>query len=193
MLNPCPSPRSSHERGREAALFPPPLFRCITTLIAMESLREGIGAAPIATAVAVTVVSYGVWWRWSESRRVRNFVRGSSSGVNSSILPSPMPALPRWCGFAGGHTLLMKTGKVRFSRPLVLLALVPVVLRLASLCGKFADELARNISSSSVTHLTKWYQGGVLLPLLSILKAFAYLLKTIYERGSNSRTDALGL
>ena len=129
MLNPCPSPRLSHERGREAALFSPPLFRCITTLIAMESLREGIGAAPVATAVAVTVVSYGVWWRWSESRRVRNFVRGSSSGVNSSILPSPMPALPRWCGFAGGHTLLMKTGKVRFSRPLVLLALVPVVLR----------------------------------------------------------------
>eukprot|EP00903_Cladosiphon_okamuranus_P016174 g14925.t1 len=74
----------------------------------MEYLHEGKGAASIAATVAVTVVSYALWWRWSESRRVRNFVRGS--GGNSQ-LPSPMPVLPRWWGFLGGHTLLVRSGK----------------------------------------------------------------------------------
>eukprot|EP00752_Nemacystus_decipiens_P014607 g13007.t1 len=74
---------------------------------AMESFHDGVGAAAIGTAIAIALAF--VWWRRSESIRVQNFVRGS--GGQGCSLPSPMPALPRWCGFAGGHTLNMETGK----------------------------------------------------------------------------------
>jgi len=67
----------------------------------------GEEAASIATALGIAVVSYFYWWKWSEARRRQRFKRGSGS------LPSPMPVLPRWCGFVGGHTLLLEAGKVR--------------------------------------------------------------------------------
>ena len=66
-------------------------------------------AANVATALAIAACSYYFWWKWSEANRMRRFVRGSGS------LPSPMPALPRWCGFVGGHTFSLKSGKVRDS------------------------------------------------------------------------------
>ena len=62
----------------------------------------------VATAIALgtaTAAGY-LWWRWLESARRRKFVRGSSK------LPSPMPALPNWFGFVGGHTLVFKLGHV---------------------------------------------------------------------------------
>ncbi|CAM9660900.1 unnamed protein product [Pylaiella littoralis] len=67
---------------------------------------EGAAAASVATTLAVTVLSY-LWWKRSENARARNFVRGGPG----STLPSPVPALPRWCGFVGGHTMLIKKGK----------------------------------------------------------------------------------
>lgn len=86
-----------------------------STSLMMGSLNEGVGVGPasIATATAIAALSYFAWWRWSESMRARSFVRGSSSGGNISSLPSPMPALPRWCGFIGGHTFALKEGQVR--------------------------------------------------------------------------------
>lgn len=66
-------------------------------------------------ATAAVAASYYVWWRWSEASRRREFVRGSSA------LPSPMPLLPTWFGFFGGHTLRLEEGKVRgTSLPVVL-------------------------------------------------------------------------
>ncbi|CBN79213.1 cytochrome P450 [Ectocarpus siliculosus] len=59
--------------------------------------------------LAWVALSYYWWWRSSEAARVKNFVRSHSSSDGS--LPSPMPALPRWCGFIGGHTLVMQPGE----------------------------------------------------------------------------------
>lgn len=59
-----------------------------------------------AAAGAAVAASYYVWWRWSEASRRREFVRGSGA------LPSPMPLLPRWFGFVGGHTLCLEEGQV---------------------------------------------------------------------------------
>jgi len=57
----------------------------------------------LATAVALALASYFLWWRWLQRLE---FLRSSSR------LPSPLAALPRWFGFIGGHSLLMKPGKV---------------------------------------------------------------------------------
>ncbi len=72
-------------------------------------MHAGEDAAKVATALVVAAVGSYYWWKWSEANRRR--YRG-----RSGCLPSPMPALPRWCGFLGGHALLLQSGKVRDPR-----------------------------------------------------------------------------
>ncbi|CAN0228567.1 unnamed protein product [Pylaiella littoralis] len=68
--------------------------------------------ANVATLVLATVstATYYVCWRWSESARVRRMTKSGRAG--SSSLPSPVPVLPRWLPFVGGHTLQMKSDKL---------------------------------------------------------------------------------
>ncbi|CAM9310328.1 unnamed protein product [Ascophyllum nodosum] len=54
--------------------------------------------------MAVTML----WWRSAEATRVRKIVRRDGS----QILPTPVPFLPRWLGFFGGHTLLIDPPKL---------------------------------------------------------------------------------
>ena len=76
------------------------------------SMREIRVATAIALGTATAAGSY-MWWRWLEFARRKKFVRGSSK------LPSPMPALPNWFGFVGGHTLVFKLGHVSTAAVLV--------------------------------------------------------------------------
>lgn len=64
---------------------------------------------------AVVVVSGLTWYvcsRWSKAVRVRRAAESGRAG--SSSLPSPVPVLPTWLGFLGGHTLQMETEKVTY-------------------------------------------------------------------------------
>ncbi|CAN0309951.1 unnamed protein product, partial [Ascophyllum nodosum] len=45
----------------------------------------------------------------AEAARVR---KTKTSRDGSQILPSPVPVLPRWLGFLGGHTLLINISKM---------------------------------------------------------------------------------
>lgn len=59
------------------------------------------------TILALIGSQYIMWRSWEESR-ARKHVR-----VPGGRLPSPVPALPKWLGFIGGHTLLVKPTGVR--------------------------------------------------------------------------------
>ena len=61
-------------------------------------------AVAVIAVMAVTML----WWRSAEATRVRKIVRRDGS----QILPTPVPFLPRWLGFFGGHTLLIDPPKV---------------------------------------------------------------------------------
>ena len=63
-------------------------------------------AALVTTTLAVLTL---LWWRSAEAARVR---KTKTSRDGSQILPSPVPVLPRWLGFLGGHTLLINISKV---------------------------------------------------------------------------------
>ena len=63
-------------------------------------------AALVTITLAVLTL---LWWRSAEAARVR---KTKTSRDGSQILPSPVPVLPRWLGFLGGHTLLLNISKV---------------------------------------------------------------------------------
>ena len=63
-------------------------------------------AALVTTTLAVLTL---LWWRSAEAARVR---KTKTSRGGSQVLPSPVPVLPRWLGFLGGHTLLINISKV---------------------------------------------------------------------------------
>ena len=63
-------------------------------------------AALVTKTLAVLTL---LWWRSAEAARVR---KTKTRRDGSQILPSPIPVLPRWLGFLGGHTLLIKIPKV---------------------------------------------------------------------------------
>lgn len=75
-------------------------------LVDMTALK----ALSLTTAVFVTLVaaflSYLWWWKWTRNRKG---FRGAGTG---HVLPSPVPALPAWMGYFGGHTLLIRPEKV---------------------------------------------------------------------------------
>lgn len=83
------------EVGAAASATYPPLLLCYRALLA---------------TLSVVALGY-VWWRSSEATRVRKII-GTTSRSSSSCLPSPVPFLPRWCGFIGGHTLNISPPKV---------------------------------------------------------------------------------
>lgn len=74
-------------------------------LIPSAGLLSFIGAS--TGVLAVTILAY-TSWKSLESARVRQIVRNDAGGT----LPMPAPLLPKWCGFVGGHTLLIKPSKV---------------------------------------------------------------------------------
>lgn len=76
---------------------------------AFDDLELGANVATVALAV-VSIVTYYLCWRWSETSRLRRMAKGRLLG--SSTLPSPIPLLPRWIPFIGGHTLQMKRREV---------------------------------------------------------------------------------
>lgn len=55
----------------------------------------------MAAVISLTLL----WWRRVEAARIRKLVRRD----DSQILPTPVPALPRWLGVLGGHTLLVNS------------------------------------------------------------------------------------
>ncbi|CAN0418983.1 unnamed protein product, partial [Ascophyllum nodosum] len=63
-------------------------------------------AALVTITLAVLTL---LWWRSAEAARVR---KTKTSRDGSQILPSPVPVLPRWLGFLGGHTLLLNISKI---------------------------------------------------------------------------------
>lgn len=74
-----------------------------------QDVKLGANAATLALVV-VSTGTYYVCWRWSEFARVRRMAKSGRAG--SSSLPSPVPVLPRWLPFAGGHTLQLESEKV---------------------------------------------------------------------------------
>ena len=63
-----------------------------------------------AVLVTITLAVLTLLWWWSaEAARAR---KTKTSRDGSQILPSPVPVLPRWLGFLGGHTLLINISKV---------------------------------------------------------------------------------
>ncbi|CAM9835267.1 unnamed protein product [Ectocarpus fasciculatus] len=64
------------------------------------------------TLVAVSVLTYYVCWRWSETSRARRVAKRGRNAAGSSSLPSPVAVLPRWIPFVGGHTLQMESEKL---------------------------------------------------------------------------------
>lgn len=76
-------------------------------------------ATAAAVLVVLSAVTYYVCWRWSENARVRRMAKkransssGGGPGSAAAELPSPVPVLPRWLPFIGGHTLQLGTEKV---------------------------------------------------------------------------------
>ena len=61
-----------------------------------------------ALAMIAVIITMLLWWRSTEATRVRKIVRRDGS----QILPTPVPVLPRWLGFFGGHTVLINPPKV---------------------------------------------------------------------------------
>lgn len=74
----------------------------------------GANVATLALAV-VSTLTYYVCWRWSEIARVRRMAKVGRAG--SPALPSPVPVLPRWIPFIGGHSLQLETEKVGIQGP----------------------------------------------------------------------------
>lgn len=68
-------------------------------------------AAVLATALSLVSLKYFLWRIWVVSSRAR---RKAAGGGSASKLPAPVPVLPAWCGFLGGHSLIMKPSKVCF-------------------------------------------------------------------------------
>lgn len=62
----------------------------------------------LATLVAL-LLSYA-WWKSLKSSRASKLI--TRDGAVPS-LPTPAMVLPTWCGFIGGHSLLLKQPKVR--------------------------------------------------------------------------------
>ena len=69
-------------------------------------------AAVLATALVLVSLNYLLWRIWVSSRARRKAAGGGCVGR----LPAPVPVLPAWCGFLGGHSLIMKPSKVCFGR-----------------------------------------------------------------------------
>ncbi|CAM9310255.1 unnamed protein product [Ascophyllum nodosum] len=61
-----------------------------------------------ALAMIAVIITMLLWWRSTEATRVRKIVRRDGS----QILPTPVPVLPRWLGFFGGHTVLINPPKL---------------------------------------------------------------------------------
>ena len=76
-----------------------------------RALGLGANVATLAIVV-VSVLTYYVCWRWSESARFRRMVKTGRTDSPSCALPSPIPVLPRWIALLGGHTLQMESDKV---------------------------------------------------------------------------------
>ncbi|CAM9435860.1 unnamed protein product [Hapterophycus canaliculatus] len=76
----------------------------------LGGLELGTHAATGLTLAAVSVMIYYLCWRRSESLQVRRLAKRRRAG--SSTLPSPVPLLPRWIPFIGGHTLQMEVEKL---------------------------------------------------------------------------------
>lgn len=66
-------------------------------------------AAVLGTALALVSLSYLLWRIWVSSRARRKAAGGRSAARS---LPAPVPVLPAWCGFLGGHSLIIKPSKV---------------------------------------------------------------------------------
>ena len=73
-----------------------------------QVLESGVNLTTFAVVVVSTLTCH-VCRRWFNAR-FRSMATSGRTG--SSSLPSPVPILPRWLGFIGGHTLQMETAKV---------------------------------------------------------------------------------
>ena len=114
----------THRGTQESTLDKTPQWNTTIILLFCE-------AALVTTTLAVLTL---LWWRSAEAARVRK-TKTKTSGGGSQILPSPVPVLPRWLGFLGGHTLLINISKViRYekSNDILLLLLLYIALLTAS-------------------------------------------------------------
>ena len=81
-----------------------------TTTDSTSMVMTAVSAVSAAVIVVVLSMILVWWWRLAEAARVRKIVRRKDV---PQVLPTPVAALPRWLGFFGGHTLLIKPQKVK--------------------------------------------------------------------------------
>lgn len=87
--------------------FVPLGFQEITTSVE-ETTESNTVVLPWCEGVLTVITLVFLWWRSAEASRVRKKVRSS----DTKILATPVPVLPRWLGFLGGHTLHANLPKV---------------------------------------------------------------------------------
>lgn len=83
-----------------------------TTTAALLTMPAFIAVSALAVMIGLSIML--LWWRRSaEATRVRNIKIVRQRSASPQVLPTPVPVMPRWLGFFGGHTLLVKPQKVK--------------------------------------------------------------------------------
>lgn len=67
-------------------------------------------AAVFVTTLSLITLNYVAWRIWVSARARRHKAAGRGGSARS--LPAPVPVLPAWCGFLGGHSLIIQPSKV---------------------------------------------------------------------------------